>query len=442
MRRVWLSRIAVTVTGIFMVLLFASTGVARAATTTLVASFAGGDLGEGTVVQDKFGFVGSESLGSPSQVTGLTVHLPAGVGGSRIGFAECTVSTLDVAGPSGCPPGSLAGPAGSVTLRDTIGGEPVEELGTVQAIFGSGESLNFYLNAPSPLDVQVPLTGTYTYSAQSGHVLTVTPLLIESVPGAPPDSITSLTLAVGAARREGGSEVHSVTIPQECPPGGFTWLANATFADGTTTNVTYKSPCPPPSTAAPILAQRQAVQVTAGVVTVRLKGTSSFVPLPPTSAIPNGSELDTIGGRALITAAAATSGQTDSAEVFGGTALIDQDANTAMTRLLLSQPLTGCPGARPPRRGLAASAVAAKHRSGSKSRHLWVSDGGGNWGTSGRYVSTTVEGTRWLTLDECRRSRVTVAAGEVKVHDLIHHRTRLLSAGETYIAARGSSRRP
>ena len=52
-------------------------------------------------MQDKFGFIGSESFGTPEPVTDLTV------------------------------------------------------------------------NAPSPMSLQLPLTGTYTYSAQAGHVLTL-----------------------------------------------------------------------------------------------------------------------------------------------------------------------------------------------------------------------------------------------------------------------------
>jgi ferric-dicitrate binding protein FerR (iron transport regulator) len=51
-------------------------------------------------------------------------------------------------------------------------------------------------------------------------------------------------------------------------------------------------------------------------------------------------------------------------------------------------------------------------------------------------VSTTVEGTRWLTIDECDRSEVEVAAGRVKVRDLIDNKTKILTAGKTYVAAR------
>jgi hypothetical protein len=177
--------------------------------------------------------------------------------------------------------------------------------------------------------------------------------------------------------------------------------------------------------------------VTAGTVTVRLKGTASFVSLSGASTIPNGSEVEATDGHVVITAATPMPGQTVSAAISGGRFLVEQDhSGPGETHLALSLPLTGCPRVTLPRGSAATRAASAAHDSGAKSRKLWVSDNGGSWGTNGRYVSTTVEGTHWLTVDECNQSRVTVAAGKVKVHDLIHHTTKILTAGESYVAAR------
>jgi len=81
-----------------------------------------------------------------------------------------------------------------------------------------------------------------------------------------------------------------------------------------------------------------------------------------------------------------------------------------------------------------AAAVAGHGKHGPKSRHLWVSEHGGSWGTNGRYVSTTVQGTSWLTLDECGQSEVQVSTGKVKVHDLVRNKTKTLTAGKHYTA--------
>ncbi len=177
---------------------------------------------------------------------------------------------------------------------------------------------------------------------------------------------------------------------------------------------------------------------------IRLKGTSAFISLSGTAGIPNGSEVDATDGHVLITAATSHTGQTASAEVYGGVFVFGQASGAhALARLALSLPLTGCPPSVPVGHPYANKSLAsgAEHRPGAKSRHLWVSEGGGSWGTSGRYVSTTVEGTRWLTLDECDRSVVEVAAGRVRVRDLVNDRTKLLIAGETYIAAARPSKR-
>jgi hypothetical protein len=174
-------------------------------------------------------------------------------------------------------------------------------------------------------------------------------------------------------------------------------------------------------------------------VTIRLKGTPNFVPLSGVSSIPDGSEVEATNGRVLITAATVKAGQTASAEVYGGRFRVHQEAN-GTTRFILTLPLTGCPRVRLPHGS--AAAVSAKHRSGRRSRHLWVSETGGKWGTNGRYISTSVEGTRWLTTDECNRSQVKVAAGKVVVDDLVRRKTKTLTAGKLYAAVRRGAHRP
>jgi len=192
---------------------------------------------------------------------------------------------------------------------------------------------------------------------------------------------------------------------------------------------------PPPP---PILGQQGTAKVIAGTVRIRLKGTNTFVSLSGSTGIPNGSDVDATNGRVLITVATGHAGLTASAEVYEGIFTFRQTSGAhALARLTLSLPLTGCPRSLPLGHPHAKSpAKGAGHRAGAKSRHLWVSESGGSWGTSGRYVSTTVEGTRWLTIDECDRSEVEVAAGRVKVRDLIDNKTKILTAGKTYVAAR------
>jgi hypothetical protein len=186
----------------------------------------------------------------------------------------------------------------------------------------------------------------------------------------------------------------------------------------------------------PALGQRETLTLLAGSVTVRVKGAASFAPLLGSIDVPDGSEVDASRGRVGITAAAPQGG-TATAVAYQGQFLLHQDqAAPNETHLILSEALSACGAVRLPHAGKkkrAASARQARHHH-TKSRQLWVSDDGGSWGTSGRYVSTTVEGTRWLTSDECRQSKVAVVEGVVLVHDLIHNTSTSVTAGHHFIA--------
>lgn len=186
----------------------------------------------------------------------------------------------------------------------------------------------------------------------------------------------------------------------------------------------------------PVLGRSETLSLLAGIVSVRVKGTTTFTRLSGSITVPDESEVETGQGRVQIIVATLEPGQTAAADAYQGRFLLHQDAAApATTHLTLSQTLSGCVAPMSAHRASATRARAARRsRHGSKSRHLWVSDSGGNWGTNGRYVSTTVEGTRWLTFDECRASKVKVLEGIVLVHDLVHHSKATVTAGHEYVA--------
>jgi hypothetical protein len=192
-----------------------------------------------------------------------------------------------------------------------------------------------------------------------------------------------------------------------------------------------------PLTPEPALGQRETVTLIAGKASVRSKGTAAFVALSGTISLPDESEVDASHGRVEVTVATPQPGQTATAVVYQGQFLVHQETGVkAETHLTLSQSLSTCgvTSRHHRARGRKAKAVGASHHP-SRSRHIWVSDHGGSWGTNGHYVSTTVEGTRWLTLDTCNRSEVKVAEGTVLVHDLILDKSVKVSAGHEYVAA-------
>jgi len=191
--------------------------------------------------------------------------------------------------------------------------------------------------------------------------------------------------------------------------------------------------------AAPVLGQRETLARVAGSVLVRSKGAPSFTPLSGALSVPDGSEVDTTKGRVSVTVATPVAGQSATAFVYEGRFLIHQRALApGATDLSLSQPLACSAGKQLRASAVGATAHARKHRA-SKSRRIWVSEKEGEWGTTAGHVSTTVEGTRWLTSDTCARSTVKVAEGNVLVHDLITGRSVTVTAGHQYVAVEEGS---
>jgi len=207
----------------------------------------GNHLGKGAAIEVNFTISGTESTGGvPPQLTSVNFFLPAGTKLHPQGFVTCNPGTLENNGPSACPKKSQASPVGSAGVVDPIGGEDVRENATVQAFFAPGGGLQFYANASSPISAQlIAATGHYvTASPPFGPEFKSEVKLIESVPGAPAVSTTSINLKVGAAYKKGKKVVSYGTLPTKCPKGGFPVKAELGFANGSIVPVSYKAPCP------------------------------------------------------------------------------------------------------------------------------------------------------------------------------------------------------
>jgi hypothetical protein len=207
----------------------------------------GNILGAGAAEEAIYTIEGTEFTGGvPSPLTHVNFYLPAGTKLHPQGFVTCSPATLENIGPSGCPKKSQASPVGSAGVVDVIGGEPVRETATLQAFFAPGGGLQFYTNAASPISAQlIASTGSFSATAApyqykfSGAVK-----LIESVPGAPPVSTTSIDIKVGSAYKSGKKTIYYGTLPKTCPKGGFPVKTELTFLSGESVTVPYKAPCP------------------------------------------------------------------------------------------------------------------------------------------------------------------------------------------------------
>jgi hypothetical protein len=78
---------------------------------------------------------------------------------------------------------------------------------------------------------------------------------------------------------------------------------------------------------------------------------------------------------------------------------------------------------------------AQKKPPGKTVRRLWAK-GKGNFRTRGRYSSSTVRGTFWLTADRCDGTLTSVKQGRLEVFDFVKKTKVLVGAGKSYLAAR------
>lgn len=208
-------------------------------------------LGEGGGFSTELTFTGTEYHGQVEPLTGLTLRLPEGIGVTSTGFPTCSKETIEEFGLGRCPPGSLAGPAGSLRAVVYFAGEPVDEEATVQAVFGPGGVLFLAVQDGSPVSLEDIIEGhVVSDTSPYGKALVLEVPLIESEPQAPDGSITALTLHLGTTWEVGGTEVANVTLPAGCP-GSFTWDADVTFKEEASEALdTFGTACPPTGTRA------------------------------------------------------------------------------------------------------------------------------------------------------------------------------------------------
>jgi hypothetical protein len=183
-------------------------------------------------------------------------------------------------------------------------------------------------------------------------------------------------------------------------------------------------------------------------VTVQPVGQPAFLPLKEEDIVPNGSKVDATSGVLRLAVARDASNTQIGADIYAGDFTMRQVAGARPYTEFSLGKLSGCPtgsGARAASAPAAAPALAsaaafrplahaAKKKKKKRKKRLWVSDRGGRWRTVTGSVSAGSIGTRWLTSLRCDGTSVTVREGRVRVFDKVKKRTRILRAGQTYLA--------
>jgi hypothetical protein len=172
---------------------------------------------------------GTEYGGFPPPVVGITLRLPSGTTLSPGDHSTCSQSTLEQTGPSGCPKTSTAGPVGKAHSIISFGSERVEEEATVEAFYGSGRGIEFFIDGHSPVSLEILMSATV-----ASNVITMEVPLVSTVPGAPYASLTELELRLGETQpEEEASGLNSgLILTSECAEGHLAWSAAVFFDEG------------------------------------------------------------------------------------------------------------------------------------------------------------------------------------------------------------------
>jgi hypothetical protein len=218
---------------------------AEAAAVSLHASFSPDRLGAATTFTLGFHFSGGAE-GVPPPLRTVVVQLPIGLHFQLGGLAVCQPARLRRRGPSGCPSSSLVG-RGHALLQVHAGTEPIDEEASLWVergpeheglpsfgLFGQGYTPLYQ----SAVSTELLQTASPPYGYRT--VTTVPP--IPTVMYEPNASFVSLSLSFGNVKHHSGPG--TFFTPRTCPPGGFPFAAQVTYANGESASTTATVPCP------------------------------------------------------------------------------------------------------------------------------------------------------------------------------------------------------
>ncbi len=193
----------------------------------------------------------------PEPVTTFNTRLPAELElvGSTLGLAICQPTALLADGLSGCSPNARLG-SGNATAGVPFGPEIVSETASVEALMGPpvGEQVGVLIYAESlaPVFAQLVFPGVLLVGSGPESLDTSFPP-VASLPGARDAAVTKMTLEVGPEHltyykrvhgRQVGYRPTGISLPAKCPRGGFRFVTDLGFLDGSKLSLPYTVPCP------------------------------------------------------------------------------------------------------------------------------------------------------------------------------------------------------
>jgi hypothetical protein len=177
----------------------------------------------------------------------FVLRLPAGLGVEIPHLHSCEPDRLRLLGARGCSAQSRLG-VGQAFVRAQLGSQLLGESISLWVFLGPLRNLQptFEILAQgyTPFDERVVFSGTVLPDhLPYGEDLVLSVPTIATLPLEPGASIASMSLTIGSSRRI-ASEPNTTVEPARCPPGGFPFAAELTFADSSTQNVSTATSCP------------------------------------------------------------------------------------------------------------------------------------------------------------------------------------------------------
>lgn len=192
---------------------------------------------------------GGGELGVPSPVRRALLKLPAGLGLDIPALRSCSPARLRARGAGGCPPQSKIG-SGHALVEARAGSQLISEHVTLWIFLGPllsfQPTFEVLGEGDTPLRKRIVLSGTVVPDhAPYGEDLLMNIPRIPTLRLEPDASIVALTLTVGASAQRPAHGANTVVVPGSCPPSGFPFAAEFTYADGSTGAASATAACPP-----------------------------------------------------------------------------------------------------------------------------------------------------------------------------------------------------
>jgi hypothetical protein len=211
-------------------------------------------LGASTALTLAFRFSAGEEEGVPAvpaPLSGMVVHLPAGLGIDLRGVKTCTKARLRRRGAAGCPQGSLVGRGHALAEAHTGSLTSPEEV-TISVFRGPNQGsrpvLEIFGQGETPLQEHSISTAVLGPDRPPyGSKLTVSIPPLPTLHFEPDASFASLSLTIGRVGHSPRAHAAAgaiLLVPRSCPAGGFPFAASFKFADGSTASASATAACP------------------------------------------------------------------------------------------------------------------------------------------------------------------------------------------------------